>query len=287
MKHPVLKFFNGRITRSACGGTWRTKHWPHSMAPTSRRARNGFTLIELLVVIAIIAILAALLLPSLGRAKSKAQSTACLNQTRQLQLCWQMYSDDNGDVMPPNKWAGDATGATSLSGSWIVGDTRVDRTFTNVENGILFRYNRSVAIYHCPSDTSVVSSKPALLRTRSYSLNAWLNGMEWPDRAPSRFVKVNQLSKPGPSSVFAFLDEEEHTIEDGHFAIDRLGVNSWENMAADRHAQGCILSYADGHGARSGWRWPKKLSAAVYAKPVANPQDLADLQSLQARLPTQ
>jgi prepilin-type N-terminal cleavage/methylation domain-containing protein/prepilin-type processing-associated H-X9-DG protein len=253
--------------------------------PKRASTRSGFTLIELLVVIAIIAILAGMLLPGLARAKSKAQATACLNQLKQLQLCWQMYTDDNADVMPPNKWSGDAAGATSLAGSWITGDTRVDRNTTNIQNGILFSYNRSVAIYHCPVDVSTVLTKPPLLRTRSYSLNSWLNGMEWPENTPSRFVRASQLANPGPSQVFTFLDEEEHSIEDGHFAIMHSGVNQWENMPADRHSRGCVLSYADGHSARIGWLWPKKLQAAEYAKPTVNAQDLADLKRLQDGLP--
>ena len=71
--------------------------------------RRGFTLIELLVVIAIIAILAALLLPALGRAKLKAQSVQCMNNGRQMMLAWRLYVDDNSDYVPsaygnPNDW---------------------------------------------------------------------------------------------------------------------------------------------------------------------------------------
>src|SRR5712671_2747261 len=95
-----------------------------SAAPSNFALCSAFTLIELLVVIAIIAILAAMLLPVLGKAKSKSQDISCRNNLRQLQLCWNLYVDDNNQAMPPmSDWLNAASnGAESREPSWAVGD---------------------------------------------------------------------------------------------------------------------------------------------------------------------
>ncbi len=84
---------------------------------------GGFTLIELLVVIAIIAILAALLLPALAKAKQKAQAMGCMSNTRQLMLCWKIYADDNGDLLAPNDYPYTTCAARDgiASRNWVFG----------------------------------------------------------------------------------------------------------------------------------------------------------------------
>ena len=147
---------------------------------------RGFTLVELLVVIAIIAILAGLLLPALSRAKMSAQSISCLNNLRQLELCGHLYSNDFEDYLCPNQVGGYAMAPNTTNSldtvanamSWCPGIAPEDVNLTNVETGLLYPYNKSPGIYHCPADSSTVTGHPERLRDRSYCMSISLNCAE-------------------------------------------------------------------------------------------------------------
>jgi prepilin-type N-terminal cleavage/methylation domain-containing protein/prepilin-type processing-associated H-X9-DG protein len=242
--------------------------------------RRGFTLIELLVVIAIIAILAALLLPVLSRAKEKANRTICLNNQKQLNLAWQMYADESGGILASNDWAFRSAGAVeSPSNSWVTGNAGLDTDPATITSGSIYQYVKNVQIYRCPADHSLVlgTSVPTL---RSYSLSGFLGGppADMDEYGVKSLHQMSQIQKP--SGALTFLEEDISTIDDGHFLYSATG-NVWLNIPAWRHQNGDTLAFADGHVEY--WKWRSTLPTPYSI--ASNPAALQDLTRLQQTAP--
>jgi prepilin-type processing-associated H-X9-DG protein len=252
-------------------------------------------LIELLVVIAIIAILASLLLPTLGKAKTKAHGIICLNHLKQLQVAWFMYSSEHNDKVAPN--LGLAAGQTTQN-TWVRGVLSLDGPLRNADNtnmlnlqrGLLFPYLQSTAVFKCPADRSVATfGGTRYPRVRSLTMNNWL-GRYFPDgsflqphpgdEAYRINVKMSDLIEPPPVQTFVFIDEREDSINDCVFYVSmgsRGSAARWPDLPASYHNGAAGLSFADGHGEVKRWLDPRtRLGRPGDASP--NNPDVAWLQ---------
>jgi prepilin-type N-terminal cleavage/methylation domain-containing protein/prepilin-type processing-associated H-X9-DG protein len=264
-------------------------HPIHSSIRLPRRSWAGqapaFTLIELLVVIAVIAILAAILLPALAKAKIQAQCTTCLDNNKQLVVSWTMYGGENHDKLLPNV-DGDGAyldGGPNYISGWMNWEPPNDPDNTNWHNLIdahLARIGTFVAqsykIFSCPAANFVSPPEVHLgwtARVRSVAMNGAIgDGNKWQSPYWGNYwwaKKYSDLNYPGPSSSWLIMDEHPDSIDDGILyddweAID--GNGDFNELPGCQHNNACGMAFADGSATIHKWLDPHTVHGVEFVQ---------------------
>jgi prepilin-type N-terminal cleavage/methylation domain-containing protein len=277
---------------------------PAKRDPTVRRS-GAFTLIELLVVIAIIAILAAMLLPALAKAKCRAHRVYCISNLRQLAYGWKMYSTDNNDrlvssypgyptTVPPQtflaSWCYGNADSSGTAGGYGYGGTDP----AGIQAGLIWPYIKALGVYKCPADNRKATiGGQTLPILRSVSMNSWLYGRSFGDPSGGAwdyqsatppgstagasglkyriFVKEGDITKP--VNTWVLLDEDPESINDAMFLMDMSGSRGLIDLPSRLHCGGYGINFADGHAQIFKWidtGWANSWKAGAVPPPLNN-----------------
>jgi prepilin-type N-terminal cleavage/methylation domain-containing protein len=279
--------------------------------------KRGFTLVELLVVISIIAILLAILMPSLNKAKQQASAIVCLANVRSLSTAWFMYvGDNNGKIVGAHTWlSGPDTPAgkkyakyyditavyadnkLNYLSNWVElpqaeDGTRkemaptVEQEMIGIRRGLLYPYLKKIEVYHCPTDKRLVNGQKGTGAYRSYSIAGCMDGY-WSTvglRVVKRFSQIRT-----PSRKYVFVEEywnspgSAYTWNSQAWQLNPLS-DKWTDPLSTAHGNKSILGFSDGHGEAVKWKDKRTIEFSQNKSGHNDPQsDNPDLQYMQER----
>ncbi|MCU0915861.1 MAG: type II secretion system GspH family protein [Planctomycetes bacterium] len=234
---------------------------------------RGFTLIELLVVIAIIALLMAILVPTLSRIKRQAAGSVCQSNQHQLVLAWILYAQDNDDRLigghdgyasSPSKDHDWVQLPYTLAGTVIArASATLEDEIRGCERGALFPYVKDVDLYHCPGDRRNRTE----MTHRSYGIPGGMNGdvgtgagswlmQQW--GYPS-YKKLTEIKNPGIKYVFLEEKTDVGGYNWGSWNLEKQGDRWWDPIVV-RHGRLSVLAFSDGHAVPHQWQQKSTLA---------------------------
>ena len=207
--------------------------------------RAAFTLIELLVVIAIIAVLMAILMPTLNRAKEQGKRTACLNNLKQLTMAWILYADDNNDKI--------VSANTGREDAWAIWRGRSASEAVQIDglkSGLLYGFCPEIKLYKCPTGI-----RGELV---TYAIVDSLNGADSiPGTKELMIYRKSQIKRQAERIVF--LDEGR--LSPNSWTIWYNQERWWDQISA-RHGDGTNFSFVDQHSEYWKWNDPRTIEIA-------------------------